>query len=244
MGNIFFGRRRLLQIFCRLKECYLQVPRWEIPVLSWGSSPPKQEQPEKLMSHMKHTLWSSTSPTKFLQMERMSTSGSSLRDSGVGGLNVIAAKAAAASEKLMSRMKLKPIWYDMMFTLYWVFALAREKQRWVILQVSGSERVGIRLPFQVVVDTLYSNWFIQVEQETLAHLSWKMVLPRPTYSCPDCLRKCTSSSGLTRHRNILHRELTPALDEEGDETGENFTYHRHPYLTGKVVIFCVSYSNS
>ena len=38
----------------------------------------------------------STSPTNFLRMGRMSSSGSSLRDSGVGGLKFSAAKAAAA----------------------------------------------------------------------------------------------------------------------------------------------------
>ena len=60
-----------------------------------------------------------------------------------------------------------------------------------------------------------------------------MILPRPSYSCPDCSRKCTSTSGLTRHRNASHRPLTPMLDDEGDDAGENFTYRRHPYLTGK-----------
>lgn len=63
-----------------------------------------------------------------------------------------------------------------------------------------------------------------------------MILPRPSYSCPDCMRKCTSASGLTRHRNASHRPLTPALDDEGDDAGEIFTYHRHPNLTGKA--FC------
>jgi hypothetical protein len=60
-----------------------------------------------------------------------------------------------------------------------------------------------------------------------------MILPRPSYSCPDCTRKCTSASGLTRHHNALHRPLTPTLDDEGEDAGENFTYRQHPYLTGK-----------
>jgi len=64
-----------------------------------------------------------------------------------------------------------------------------------------------------------------------------MILPRPTYSCPECARKCTSASGLTRHYNT-HRPLTPGPGDEGDDAGENFTYRRHPYLTG--MAFCYS----
>ena len=73
-----------------------------------------------------------------------------------------------------------------------------------------------------------------------------MILPRPSYSCPDCTRKCTSASGLTRHHNASHRQLTPTLDDEGDDAGENFTYRRHPNLTGKAFLcFLVnSYSSS
>jgi hypothetical protein len=63
-------------------------------------------------------------------------------------------------------------------------------------------------------------------------------LPHALYSCPDCTRKCTSASGLTRHRNASHFPLTPTLDDEGEDAGENFTYRRHPYLTGKVAFWC------
>src|SRR5882762_7182911 len=70
-----------------------------------------------------------------------------------------------------------------------------------------------------------------------------MILPRPTFSCPDCAQKCTSASGLTRHRNAVHRELTPTLDDEGNDTGENFTYRRHPYLTGKVAFWFFFFSS-
>lgn len=58
---------------------------------------------------------------------------------------------------------------------------------------------------------------------------------RNSYSCPDCTRKCSSASGLTRHQNAAHRPLTPLPDDDGDE--ENFSYNRHRYLTGEVGLF-------
>ncbi|KAH8979145.1 hypothetical protein EDB86DRAFT_2814988 [Lactarius hatsudake] len=53
---------------------------------------------------------------------------------------------------------------------------------------------------------------------------------RSSYACPDCTRKCSSSSGLTRHHNASHQPLTPTPDDNGED-GEVFFYRRHHLLT-------------
>ncbi|KAJ7482263.1 hypothetical protein B0H11DRAFT_2418405 [Mycena galericulata] len=40
------------------------------------------------------------------------------------------------------------------------------------------------------------------------------------FACPKCPKKCSTSGGLTRHYNTMHRQFTPASDSEEDE-------HRH-----------------
>ncbi|KAJ7800645.1 hypothetical protein B0H14DRAFT_3092576 [Mycena olivaceomarginata] len=42
---------------------------------------------------------------------------------------------------------------------------------------------------------------------------------RPSFACPLCLRKCTTSGGLARHYNMQHREFTPASEDDEE--------HRH-----------------
>ncbi|KAI5886109.1 uncharacterized protein SCHCODRAFT_02673152 [Schizophyllum commune H4-8] len=56
--------------------------------------------------------------------------------------------------------------------------------------------------------------------------------PRLNFSCPfpHCEQACRNQSGLTRHINAKHREITPVNDEAEDPAKSTFLYHRH--LTG------------
>ena len=57
---------------------------------------------------------------------------------------------------------------------------------------------------------------------------------RPCYQCPDCPRTLKSSRGLAQHRNSAHRVLTPSSDAGEEDEDENiYSYHSHPFLTGK-----------
>ncbi|KAL1673537.1 hypothetical protein EV122DRAFT_255108 [Schizophyllum commune] len=50
---------------------------------------------------------------------------------------------------------------------------------------------------------------------------------RSTYVCPEprCQRVCTSLSGLTRHRNAAHRDITPVAEDEEDPAHSTTYYH-------------------
>ncbi|KAJ7800738.1 hypothetical protein B0H14DRAFT_3784803 [Mycena olivaceomarginata] len=47
------------------------------------------------------------------------------------------------------------------------------------------------------------------------------------YTCPDCARNFGTTGGLTRHRNAIHRQFTPASEGEDDNT---FQFQYHPDL--------------
>ncbi|KAK7012554.1 hypothetical protein R3P38DRAFT_3019709 [Favolaschia claudopus] len=47
-----------------------------------------------------------------------------------------------------------------------------------------------------------------------------------SFDCPDCLKRCTSKGGLSRHRQI-HRQFTPASEEEDENS---FQRRFHPLL--------------
>ncbi|KAH7903589.1 hypothetical protein BJ138DRAFT_1191650, partial [Hygrophoropsis aurantiaca] len=59
-------------------------------------------------------------------------------------------------------------------------------------------------------------------------------MPRPEsfrqscYPCPDCPRKFKSQGGRTQHRNTVHNNILPSVDDE--HQNENFVYRYHPYL--------------
>ncbi|KAJ7470114.1 hypothetical protein B0H11DRAFT_1730665 [Mycena galericulata] len=53
--------------------------------------------------------------------------------------------------------------------------------------------------------------------------------PRTTFQCPECPRTCTSAGGLKQHQNTVHREFTPASDNDPD--GHKHSLHKHPKLT-------------
>ncbi|KAJ7183927.1 hypothetical protein C8R46DRAFT_1159216 [Mycena filopes] len=48
-----------------------------------------------------------------------------------------------------------------------------------------------------------------------------------SYTCRDCARNFTTTGGLQRHRNTVHRQFTPASEGEDDNT---FQSHYHPKL--------------
>ncbi|KAJ6515253.1 hypothetical protein C8R45DRAFT_887963 [Mycena sanguinolenta] len=51
-----------------------------------------------------------------------------------------------------------------------------------------------------------------------------------SYTCPLCPKICKTSSGLTRHYNTLHRQFTPASEDEDEHRHETDS---HPKLTAR-----------
>ncbi|KAJ7441973.1 hypothetical protein B0H11DRAFT_2348854 [Mycena galericulata] len=45
------------------------------------------------------------------------------------------------------------------------------------------------------------------------------------FACPKCPKKCSTSGGLTRHYNTMHRQFTPASDSEEDEHTHHTDLH-------------------
>ena len=57
------------------------------------------------------------------------------------------------------------------------------------------------------------------------------VQSRSSFSCPSCSLVCKSSHGLTQHQQTVHRQFTPASD---DDDSQSFTTQTHPLLNGAV----------
>ena len=53
-----------------------------------------------------------------------------------------------------------------------------------------------------------------------------------SFTCPKCFRTCKTAGGLARHIRTVHRDFTPASDDE-----DVFTSQSHPFLSGKKSTF-------